>query len=319
MPLLHELTRPVDQAVRRQSEPDTPLAGSSVKALPASRFSWDELVNAYNQTRIDYIVPMPMNVSRLREYVRDYDVDLTRSVVAVEANQILGLAMLGARPGRAWVTRLGVLPGRRQRGIGQLLMDQLLAQAQRLKASCVMLEVIKGNEPAYQLFRKLGFQDTRELLVLRRPPGPPTWRNGSSGPRGYAVEIVDSQQAVELVGRCCSQPSWLNEAPSLANAGHIAGLRVELADGGRGWLVYHHTVFQLTHLVLQAEAGDPQAVGQALLHALYTRHPAHDTIAENVAVDDPLLLALQELHYLEAFRRIEMRLNLADASATTRF
>ncbi len=41
---------------------------------PASAFPLEALTDAYNQTRIDYIIPMPMNVTRLREYIHNYDV-----------------------------------------------------------------------------------------------------------------------------------------------------------------------------------------------------------------------------------------------------
>ncbi|HFE66247.1 MAG TPA: hypothetical protein ENJ93_03205 [Chloroflexi bacterium] len=51
--------------------------------VPASKFTYEELTHAYNQTRVDYLVPMPMNVARLKEYARVYDVDLDSSVVVV--------------------------------------------------------------------------------------------------------------------------------------------------------------------------------------------------------------------------------------------
>ena len=70
---------------------------ASLQLVPASSFSIDQLVAAYNQTRVDYLVPMPMNAARLAEYIHIYDVDLDHSQVAVEGDQILGLAMLGVR------------------------------------------------------------------------------------------------------------------------------------------------------------------------------------------------------------------------------
>ncbi len=281
------------------------------KLLPASQFSWKELVDAYNQTRIDYIVPMPMNVNRLRDYVSAYDVSLDASVVALDEDKIVGLAMLGVRSGRAWPTRLGVLPTNRQHGLGQSLMEALLAQSRRLGAGQVTLEVIKGNQPAYCLFRKLGFQETRELLVLRRPPGPPAVEWGHvTFPVPYTAQVLDYRQILDLLQQRRDSPSWLTETSSLNNAGHLSGLRVELKTGDRGWLAYQNTIFQLTHLVLQTEVGDSRQVGQALLHALHTRHPAQDTNTENIPADDPHLSALWDLRYLEAFRRIEMRLDL---------
>ena len=285
--------------------PLTPPGNSLVKVVPASQFTFAELTEAYNQTRVDYIVPMPMNAARLREYVHNYDVDMDASAVAVEENQILGLAMLGARPGHTWITRLGILPVKRRRGTGQLLTEHLIAQSRRLRPDHVLLEVIKNNAPAYQLFQKLGFREIRELLVLRRPPGPSA---DEVGP--YTAQTLDHTQAIDLLQRRRGVPSWLDETPSLENAGNLSALHVELKTGDRGWLVYQNTVFQLGRLVLQTEVGDPQRVAMALIHALHTRHPAQDTKTENFPLADPHWSALQAMGYLESFRRIEMRLDL---------
>ncbi len=289
---------------------DVPLPSASrddhlITVVPASQFTFEELTEAYNQTRVDYIVPMPMNAARLREYVHNYNVDMDASAVAVEGSHILGLAMLGVRPGHTWLTRLGILPAKRRCGTGQLLSEYLIAQSRRLRPDYVLLEVIKHNEPAYQLFQKLGFRETRELLVLRRPPGPL-----SSEVDPYIVQRLDSTQAIALLQQRQSIPSWLDETPSLENAGNLAALRVELKTGGRGWLVYQNTVFQLGRLILQTEVGDPRQVAIAMIHALHTHHPAQDTKIENFPVTDPHWPALQAMGYVESFRRIEMRLDL---------
>ena len=84
-----------------------PVIQSDLALLPASAFTYEELTAAYNHTRVDYIVPMPMNAARLREYVETYDIDMNASVVAVDGTEILGLSMLGLRADRAWITRLG--------------------------------------------------------------------------------------------------------------------------------------------------------------------------------------------------------------------
>ena len=276
-----------------------------VEVAPASQFTFEELADAYNQTRLDYIVPMSTSAARLRKYVHDYDVNVDASVVAVEDNRIVGLAMLGVRPGHTWITRLGILPVERRRGAGQLLTEHLIAQSWRLNVDYILLEVIKNNMPAHQLFRKLGFHETRELSVLRRPHGCP-----AINVNRYAIQVLDHLQAVELLHRRQGVPSWLDETPSLENAGHLAALRVELETGDRGWLVYQNTIFQLGRLVLQTEVGDPHQVALALIHALHTRHPAQDAETENFPAADPHWPALQAMGYVESFRRIEMRLDL---------
>ena len=272
----------------------------------ASAFTVEELVNAYNQTRVDYIVPMPMNVRRLNEYIHNYDVKLEHSAVAMSGEQILGLSMLGVRPGHCWCTRLGVLPVKRRRGTGEMLMRDHIRIARELGVDYLTLDVIKNNEPAHQLFKKLGFQEMRVLLILRRPPGPP--KLDAVDP--YNVTLLDADAAVELLYQRRSTPSWLDETPSLVNAGNLAALKVELKDGGRGWLVYQSTIFQLGRLVLQTEAGDPREVARALAHALHREHPIKDTKTENLPLDDPHLPGLMDMGYLESFRRIELRLDL---------
>ncbi len=272
-----------------------------VRAVSASEFSFDVLVAAYNQARMDYIVPMPMNAARLREYVYKYDVDLRASVVAVAEGRPLGLAMLGHRERRTWITRLGVIPTRRRDGTGQMLMEHLIAASRALDARVIILEVIQNNVPAHRMFRKLGFNETRELLIIRRPPGLP---EVTVPP--YTVEHLDADAATQLLARRSSLPSWLDETPSLVNAGNLGALRVTLDAGGWGWIVYRKTTFQLQALVIQTEAGSPDDVGRALLHALHTRHPALDTKSENLPAQDVHWPALRAMGYIEAFRRIEM-------------
>lgn len=271
----------------------------------ASEFTVDELVNAYNQTRVDYIVPMPMNARRLNEYIHNYDVKLEHSAVAMSGSQILGLSMLGVRPGHCWCTRLGVLPVKRRHGTGETLMRDHIKTARALGVDYLTLDVIQNNKPAQQLFGKLGFQELRVLLILRRPPGPP-----KLDVVPYNVTLLNAEEAVRLLHQRRSTPSWLDETPSLANAGDLSALRVELQNGGRGWLVYQYSIFQLGRLVLQTEAGDPREVARTLAHALHRQHPIKDTKTENVPLDDPHLPGLMDMGYLESFRRIEMRLDL---------
>jgi ribosomal protein S18 acetylase RimI-like enzyme len=278
---------------------------SAARLVPTGQYTIDELVHAYNQSRVDYIVPMPMNAARLQEYIDNYDVNLQASAVAVWDDQIVGVGMLGVRPATTWITRLGVFPVRRRHGIGRRLMEYLIAQSHHLNAASIILEVIKGNIPAERLFHKLGFYSLRELLIVRRPPGPPAMTVGP-----YEIQMLGSQRALELLKQRSDEPSWLTDTPSLRNAKSLSALRVELRSGGQGWVAYQETTFQLQRLVLHTERGDPHRVSRALLHALHTSYAATDTTVENIAVDCPYWPAMQEMGYVESFRRIEMQMDL---------
>ncbi len=276
-----------------------------IELVPASRFSMQELTDLYNQTRVDYLVPMPMNADRLAEYVRDFDVDLSRSSIAQGDGQTLGLSMLGVRPGRGWVTRLGVLPGTRRHGVGAMLMDCMLENAERAGVGEIILEVIQDNAPAYNLFLSKGFEETGSWLVMRRAPRP-----ASAAPQGE-IEALTREQALEALSAYPSHVTWINAYESMCNAPDMEGMRIQLPSGGRGWIVYRSHKYtlrhSLSHLVLHTEEGDPAEVGLQLLLNLHTRNPRHDTYAENIHTDDPHLVAFGELGYFENFSRIEMR------------
>lgn len=278
---------------------------TTVDLIPASAFSYEELTEAYNNTRVDYLVPMPMNASRLREYVEIYDVDMGSSVVAVDSNKILGLGMLGVRERRAWITRLGIIRSKRRQGTGWQLVAHLLDQARQKNADHILIEVIKNNIPAHTLFLKAGFHETRELLVLRRPPGPVKLEAPAA-----EIKTLGYLEAIHLLENRASKPSWLDEQESLINAGNLSAFYAILDDGSKGWLVYQNTVFQLGRLVIQTDEGNPLEVGRALLHHLHRVHPAQDTKTENLPKDDPHWPAFKELGYLEVFDRIEMMLAL---------
>jgi ribosomal protein S18 acetylase RimI-like enzyme len=278
---------------------------SAVRLVPAQQFSIEQLTQAYNQTRVDYVVPMPMNAARLAEYVRTYDVDLSASMVAMDGDEILGLAMLGVRPHAAWITRLGVLPNARRRHIGRTLMDALLTISDERRLPLTVLEVIKNNVPAYNLFVQCGFEAKHEVLVLRRPPGPP-----AHVPDGD-VELLEREDALALLHARSDFETWVTATDSLRHVESLQALRVRLADGSAGWLVFQIQKLRLlplllTRFTLHTQTGEPRHVAHALLSFLYMLFPDLDTQVENVAQDETHLPAMQELGFIESFRRIEM-------------
>jgi ribosomal protein S18 acetylase RimI-like enzyme len=271
-----------------------------VHLVQASQFTIDELTNSYNQTRVDYLVPMPMNAARLASYIRNYDVDLDRSWVAIDGNEILGLAMLGVRSGRTWVTRLGVLPVRRRHGVGEALVRTLLNETRTLNRPAALLEVIKGNHAAHQLFLKTGFEETRELLVMRRPPGPP-----QTAPLGQA-NWLEKDEALDLLSSHSTRLAWTNEIESFLNAGDAQSLEVRIGSEHRAWMVFRKQKFLLSHFIIHTQSGEPAIVGPALIAHLYQRFPQMDTYIENLPAQDTHLSALLENGFIEVFRRIEM-------------
>ncbi|MCB9007668.1 MAG: GNAT family N-acetyltransferase [Ardenticatenaceae bacterium] len=270
----------------------------------ASNFTYEQLTEAYNETRVDYMVPMPMNVARLMEYCRVYDVSLEHSCVAVDDDVMLGLGMLGVRHERGWITRLGVLPAGRRKGTGSALMTGLLEAAQQESLKMMWLEVIKGNEPAHKLFLKFGFKETRELIVARRAPKAEF--NKVVFDQIRRITTLNHEDAIILLSHREERPNWLNETESQQNVRNLSALLVELKNGGRGWVTYHAGLLQLTRVIVEVTVGDPTEVTEAILTVLHQRHKRQDSIAENLCEDEKWL-GFQKTGYFDSFRRIEMK------------
>ena len=276
-------------------------APAAIKLIPASQFTLAQLTAIYNQTRVDYMVPMPMNEARLAEYIATYDVDLAHSLVAMQDGQMLGVAMLGLREDRAWLTRLGVIPNTRRSGVGSALCEGLLERAENLGIRFQMLEVIKNNVPAHTLFLKLGFYEVGELLVLRRSPIIPP-----PDPVVADAQRLDRAEALDLVRQDRGTQPWTNQSESLSNASEVSGLRLTLVDGSTGWLVYQRQKFLLTHFAFKTQTGNPVDMARAFLSHLHHQYPRLDTYIENLQMNDLHLPAFYESGYVESFRRMEM-------------
>jgi len=280
--------------------------------IPAASFTIEELTEAYNQSRVDYMVPMPMNAARLKDYIHNYHIDLEQSLVAVEDGTVFGLGMLGVRDNRSWITRLGLVTNQRGKGIGELVMRGLLSNSDALGIPTNMLEVIKGNVPAHHLFKKLGFKDLRELLILRRPPG------DIPAPAASVAEL-DVDTCIAHLAERQEHQAWTNQTESLIQVGKIKGFQIEVPGAGSGWMVFQPTMFNLSRLMFGTSGVDRVRVMQVLLSYLHASYPNLDTYTENIPADDLHLPAFEEFGYIETFRRVEMlrypELNSPQASA----
>ena len=274
----------------------------ALKITPAAKFTLDELTDFYNQTRVDYMVPMPMSVDVMGEYIHDFDVDLELSPIIhdAETGQFLGLGMLGVRDDRTWITRLGVLPNIRRSGAGAAAMDTMLENSQKIGAKKVILEVIKNNTPAQTLFKKNGFQQTIELLVLRRAPlRPPLSPEGE-------ITWLYRKDALDALRSYPYPLTWINAIESMENASMFQGFSLQMKSGAKAWMVYRHKKHSITHFVFHTERGNPAKMARNLLLYLHLQYHRMDAYAENFFADDPHLPAFFDLGYFEAFRRIEM-------------
>jgi ribosomal protein S18 acetylase RimI-like enzyme len=275
---------------------------ASFEIKSADGFSLEALTGFYNQTRSDYLVPMPMTAADLAEYIQLYDISTPDSAVLLSEGEFAGLGMLGLRGAQSWITRLGMIPTERRQGGARALVEALIEAAGRKGAQTIHLEVIASNPPAIELFRSFNFRPRRELLVMKRKAGPGPHADG-------AVRRMSRHEIITHVGSRRDPPGWKTAARSYVNNPAVQGITLWLEGMGQGWLVYQQKKHALVRLAFET-MGQHDVVIQALVAHVLHAFPTHEIEIENVSQYDVRRKALLALGFEERFRRIEMALEL---------
>ena len=121
--------------------------------------------------------------------------------------RLIGYAGLLAGVGEAEVLTIAVDPGREGRGLGAVLLTELMREAARRDCADVVLEVRVDNDRAQKLYRRFGFEEVGvrkgyyqpmgiDALVMRS--GAVIERFGGPAAAGERIE-ADSVMSVEWV------------------------------------------------------------------------------------------------------------------------
>ena len=121
-----------------------------------------------------------------------------------EDGRIAGFTQINRRGSTdTWyISAAGVHPDFRRRGIAQKLVEKAIDFVRERKGKRLLLDVIEGNVPAINLYKKLGFENFTSNLQLeiqhKSPPAEPDL------PDGYQFEVTDDytwKPRFELVKR----------------------------------------------------------------------------------------------------------------------
>jgi GNAT superfamily N-acetyltransferase len=260
---------------------------------PSTDFHLAELALLFTASYEGYFIPFVLDETQLGNMVEDFDLDLSRSVVAVERERPVGLANLGRRGERTWLGGVGVVPSHRGSGTGEALTRMLLDEARLAGAREMVLEVIVENAPAIALYEKVGFVRTRELEVLTLAAA-----NGSSQARE-----TDLGEALKLIAANRERPEpWQRADETIANLAGRGSTPLAISVDAAA------AVFsQDGDRVSLLQAGGDGAGLRELAAALRARGTVS---ALNFATDDPVGAALREAGATIRLRQYEMVLRL---------
>ncbi len=166
----------------------------------------------------DYEVKLEMPLEKLVEMMKTRDLNPDFSVGCFDGDLLVGFILSGYREidGQkiCYDGGTGVIKTYQRKGIGELLLKELLLILHEKQVNRFVLEVLENNSPAIKLYEKQGFVKTRKLECfeiekheLRPVPD-----------RGFGITVTNPSTLIqnEELYRLYP-PTWQNENLSVLN------------------------------------------------------------------------------------------------------
>lgn len=91
-------------------------------------------------------------------FIEEMDNPLAHYIILLENGGTIGYAGFWLIIGEAQITNIAILPDKRGKGLGRMLVEKLIAKAACEAAENIYLEVRKSNIKAQNLYKILGFE-----------------------------------------------------------------------------------------------------------------------------------------------------------------
>ena len=267
-----------------------------------SNADFDSLHECFLTAFSDYEVDMRISREQFRQRLTRDGIRLEISAGAFDGERMIGFCMnaLGQWQGKttAYDGGSAMIPEYRGRGIAMEMFAFLEPRLKEAGGSQYLLEVLTSNFPAANLYRKLGFVETRRLAVFRSQRG----TRDTEGTRD--LRLVEQPDWELFQSFWDGYPSWQNAIDAVdraANERIIMGAYTDDACVGYG------VVFVPQMNLMQLGVSPPhrrQGIGSALLASLGASGPL-----KIINIDEDLkgTLAFYEHNgYKQVFGQYEM-------------
>lgn len=176
----------------------------------------DTLAVIFNEAFAEYEIPLQFTPEALANKIRIEDINLTVSTGAFEGDKLVGFILFGLdivnNTLYAWDGGTGVIPGYRGQKLTQQMFDHSLPILKAKGVKKILLEVLKNNVGAYNIYERSGF---RNLRVLHAYKGPVT----KTSSQQHIVEEIKNADLDKLFQLADWLPAWQQMNKRVANWG----------------------------------------------------------------------------------------------------
>lgn len=178
----------------------------------------EKIHEAFTDAFSEYEIKLDMPLEKLQEMMVTRDLNPDFSVGCFDGDLLVGFILTGYREINGlkvcYDGGTGVIKTYQRKGIGEMLLKELLLILHEKKIDRFVLEVLENNNPAIKLYEKHGFVKTRKLECfeigkheLRPVPN-----------RGFGITLTNPASLIhnEDLYRLYP-PTWQNELQSVLN------------------------------------------------------------------------------------------------------
>ncbi|MCL2561339.1 MAG: GNAT family N-acetyltransferase [Rikenellaceae bacterium] len=207
---------------------------------------FDAIFRAFTRAFADY--EMQLSEEQLRRMLRRRGFAPELSFAAFDGDEIVSFTLNGiGRYGdvlTAYDTGTGTLPNARGRGLATEIFEHSIPFLRQAGVRQYLLEVLQHNERAVSVYRRLGFEVTREFNYSIRPGAEVVVGDGT-----WTVEPIGIEQ-IEPAFRDF-RPSWQNSVEAIVRAADDFIFRGVFVDGSLvGYCVFEPAAGDVTQLAV---------------------------------------------------------------------
>jgi ribosomal protein S18 acetylase RimI-like enzyme len=177
-----------------------------------NNISITELTKSFNEAFSDYLIQLILTEKQMKQKLKSENIQLKHSFGAFENERLIGFILLATDcdnyPNVVYNAGTGVVPECRGRGIIEQVYNRAISYLSSINLYIHQLEVMVNNQKALKLYKKIGFEVSRELVCYKG-------RIEKASETNYQVTASHSIDFNEIYEFGNFKPTWQNDFPSL--------------------------------------------------------------------------------------------------------
>lgn len=194
------------------------MNNTNLQIRTLSETSVETIHEAFIDAFSEYEVPIDMPLEKLQEMMITRDLNPDFSVGYFDGEKLAGFILTGYRETGGVKTcydgGTGVIKAHQRKGIGEMMLKELLLLLKEKIVSRFVLEVLENNTPAIKLYEKHGFTKTRKLncFEIEKKKLRPVPDRGFGITVTNPATLIQNEELYRLY-----PPTWQNEIQSVLN------------------------------------------------------------------------------------------------------